>query len=117
MLPKAQRLSNSIEIREVIRRGVVVRTPNVIAHAQINPGQGIRFGYITGKRIGGAVVRNRTKRRFRELTKALITQPVGNEHRIEVMWRLQPGSATATTAQLERNIERVWHKILERVRA
>jgi ribonuclease P protein component len=37
-----------------------------------NNGQGIRFGITVTKKIGNAVVRNRMKRRFRELLRAAL---------------------------------------------
>jgi len=37
-----------------------------------NGGQGIRFGITVTKKIGNAVVRNRMKRRFRELLRAAL---------------------------------------------
>jgi ribonuclease P protein component len=37
-----------------------------------NSGQGIRFGITVTKKIGNAVVRNRMKRRFRELLRAAL---------------------------------------------
>lgn len=37
-----------------------------------NNGQGIRFGITVTKKIGNAVVRNRMKRRFRELVRAAL---------------------------------------------
>lgn len=37
-----------------------------------NDGQGIRFGITVTKKIGNAVVRNRMKRRFRELLRAAL---------------------------------------------
>ena len=37
-----------------------------------NEGQGIRFGITVTKKIGNAVVRNRMKRRFRELLRAAL---------------------------------------------
>jgi len=95
---------------------MVVRTPSVIAHARIADGVGIRFGYITGKRLGGAVMRNKAKRRFRELTKGLITDQVGDYQAVWVMWRLQPVAASATVAELERDIAQVWTKVLKRTR-
>ncbi|ANK11997.1 ribonuclease P protein component [Erythrobacter neustonensis] len=39
-----------------------------------NGGQGIRFGITVTKKIGNAVVRNRMKRRFRELLRAALPQ-------------------------------------------
>jgi ribonuclease P protein component len=37
-----------------------------------NGGKGIRFGITVTKKIGNAVVRNRMKRRFRELLRAAL---------------------------------------------
>jgi ribonuclease P protein component len=37
-----------------------------------NDGQGVRFGITVTKKIGNAVVRNRMKRRFRELLRAAL---------------------------------------------
>ncbi|WP_379923440.1 ribonuclease P protein component [Erythrobacter sp. R86502] len=37
-----------------------------------NEGQGVRFGITVTKKIGNAVVRNRMKRRFRELLRAAL---------------------------------------------
>lgn len=40
--------------------------------ARANDGQGKRFGITVTKKIGNAVVRNRMKRRFRELLRAAL---------------------------------------------
>jgi ribonuclease P protein component len=40
--------------------------------AQANGGRGTRFGVTVTKKIGNAVVRNRMKRRFRELLRAAL---------------------------------------------
>ena len=39
-----------------------------------NGGEGVRFGITVTKKIGNAVVRNRMKRRFRELLRAALPQ-------------------------------------------
>ncbi len=48
-------------------RGVRVARPGFVLLAQPNGGRGLRFGVTVTKKIGNAVVRNRMKRRFREL--------------------------------------------------
>jgi ribonuclease P protein component len=62
-----------------------------------------RFGISTGRRIGGAVVRNRIRRRFRETLRAL--QP-----RIEAGWDVlivaRPASSTAAFGELATALER-----------
>jgi ribonuclease P protein component len=53
------------------RAGFVLLTrPN----AGPNGGEGIRFGITVTKKIGNAVVRNRMKRRFRELLRAALPE-------------------------------------------
>ena len=48
--------------------------PGFVLLTRPNRGQGIRFGITVTKKIGNAVVRNRMKRRFRELLRAALPQ-------------------------------------------
>lgn len=57
-----------------------------------------RFGISTGKRVGGAVARNRVRRRLREIVRAW-------DHSGTVRWDIlivaRPGSAGASFAELQ----------------
>ena len=53
-------------------RGVRVARPGFVLLAHPNGGKGRRFGVTVTKKIGNAVVRNRMKRRFRELLRAAL---------------------------------------------
>ena len=53
-------------------RGLRVARPGFVLLAQPNQGQGKRYGITVTKKIGNAVVRNRIKRRFRELLRAAL---------------------------------------------
>lgn len=53
-------------------RGLRVARPGFVLLAYPNGGQGKRYGITVTKRIGNAVVRNRMKRRFRELLRAAL---------------------------------------------
>ncbi|ANY18553.1 Ribonuclease P protein component [Tsuneonella dongtanensis] len=55
-------------------RGVRVARPGFVLLAQPNGGRGKRFGVTVTKKIGNAVVRNRMKRRFRELLRGELPQ-------------------------------------------
>ena len=48
-------------------RGLRIARPGFVLLARPNEGQGLRYGITVTKKIGNAVVRNRMKRRFREL--------------------------------------------------
>lgn len=53
-------------------RGLRVARPGFVLLARPNGGLGKRFGVTVTKKIGNAVVRNRMKRRFRELLRAAL---------------------------------------------
>ena len=55
-------------------RGLRVARPGFVLLAQPNGGQGKRYGVTVTKKIGNAVVRNRMKRRFRELLRAALPE-------------------------------------------
>lgn len=48
-------------------RGLRVGAPGFVLLVRPNEGQGMRYGITVTKKIGNAVVRNRMKRRYREL--------------------------------------------------
>ena len=55
-------------------RGLRVARPGFVLLAHPNGGQGKRYGITVTKKIGNAVVRNRMKRRFRELLWACLPE-------------------------------------------
>ncbi|WP_374407854.1 ribonuclease P protein component [Pelagerythrobacter sp.] len=55
-------------------RGLRVARPGFVLLAHPNGGRGKRFGITVTKKIGNAVVRNRMKRRFRELLRAALPE-------------------------------------------
>jgi len=55
-------------------RGLRVARPGFVLLAHPNGGLGKRFGVTVTKKIGNAVVRNRMKRRFRELLRSALPE-------------------------------------------
>ena len=53
-------------------RGLRIARPGFVLLARPNGGESMRFGITVTKKIGNAVVRNRMKRRFRELLRAAL---------------------------------------------
>jgi ribonuclease P protein component len=61
-------------------------------------------GFVVSKAVGGAVVRNRTRRRLRALMAARLTRlPAG----ADVVVRANPAAADATSAQLAHDLDRL----------
>jgi len=67
--PQSRRLTRPIEFERIKKNGRVQRGQFLILSAL--PGQANRFraGFITSRKIGGAVVRNRVRRRLREIVR------------------------------------------------
>ena len=63
-----------------------------------------RFGFSTGRRLGAAVVRNRVRRRLREIIRALSPRLVEGW---DVLLVARPPSATASYAELAEAVERL----------
>lgn len=55
-------------------RGLRVARPGFVLLAHPNDGKGKRFGITVTKKVGNAVVRNRMKRRFRELLREALPE-------------------------------------------
>lgn len=55
-------------------RGLRVARPGFVLLANPNGGRGKRYGITVTKKVGNAVVRNRMKRRFRELLRAALPE-------------------------------------------
>lgn len=74
-----------------------------------------RFGFIAAKSVGGAVVRNRVRRRLKAACYQLREQaPVG----AEIVVRAQPSAAAASYAELLNDVAHAFeraHKLAARV--
>lgn len=73
MAPELAKLTRRADFLAA-NRGLRVARPGFVLLARPNGGLGIRYGITVTKRIGNAVVRNRMKRRFRELLRAALPQ-------------------------------------------
>lgn len=115
MLPAPHRLRSSADIRAANRApgGARGRARLVVLHvrrAARSPNDPVRVGFVVSKAVGGAVVRNRTKRRLRAVMAARLTGIPGGT---DVVVRANPPAGQATSAQLAQELD----ELLEHAKA
>jgi ribonuclease P protein component len=68
--PRARRLTRASEYERVKREGLVRRGKLLTLSATVVENSGLcRVGFVTSRRVGSAVVRNRVRRRLREIVR------------------------------------------------
>ena len=111
MLPQTARLHESADFRRVTRSGVRSGRPTLVVHAASGTGSQSRVGFVVSKAVGGAVVRNRVKRRLRHLVaQQLAGVPVGRD----VVVRALPAAA-ASPDRLPGDLSSAWAQAMRRV--
>lgn len=99
--PKAKRLTRNAEFLRVKSEGNAARGALIILGVlptEVDEPIRFRAGFVTSKRVGGAVVRNRVRRRLREIVRR-------HQHNIRSgIWLVviaRTAAASASYAQLE----------------
>ena len=70
----APRLKKRAEFLHVAAKGRKIPVKGLVLQALPRPGEQVRLGFTATKKIGNAVVRNRTKRRLREAARIYLRQ-------------------------------------------
>ncbi len=106
MLARAHRIVDGDHLRLVSRRGSRVASEYFVAARLITqPEAPGRFGFVVSKQVGGAVVRNRVKRRLREMAQGEITRGFWGE---DVVVRALPAAGAASYEDLLRAWDRAF---------
>jgi ribonuclease P protein component len=104
-------MSHSEDFRRTIRQGVRVGRPTLVLHADSSPSDQVRIGFVVSKAVGGAVARNRVKRRLRHLAASrLADTPVGTR----MVVRALPRSAEIRN-ELSSDLSSAWASALRRL--
>ena len=72
---REQRLRRRRDFAETYRGGRTYRNNLLVVRVRSNALPTTRFGFVAGKAVGGAVVRNRVKRRLREAARVTPVRP------------------------------------------
>ena len=114
MLAAPHRLRSSADFRAGVRApGSSRRSGRLLVvhlnHAARTSMAPARVGFVVSKVVGGAVVRNRTKRRLRAFMAARLPGiPTG----CDVVVRANPAAGDATSAQLGDELDRLLRQVL-----
>lgn len=117
MLPAPNRLRERADFTSAVRssggcragsRLLVVHATSTDARAGLPP----RVGFVVSKAVGGAVLRNRTKRRLRALVAERLPRiPNG----LDLVVRANPAAASATSRELAVALDPLLHRVIGRL--
>lgn len=115
MLPEPYRLRRRADFSATVRGGRRMGRQALVVHARERGAtdtlvsiDGPRFGLVVSKAVGPAVIRHRVARRFRHICAGLVdTLPVDTD----VVIRALPGSATATSRELDKQLRSVLRRM------
>lgn len=115
VLPRSARMTSSADFQSAVRSGVRAGRPTVVVHARSAPGspqsvpEDVRVGFVVSRAVGGAVVRNRVKRRLRHLARQrLVELPRG----LRLVVRALPPAAGAEA--LAADLDWAWARAVSR---
>jgi len=117
VLPAPNRLRQRADFTAAVRSSGGLRAGSrlMVVHAHptgTRAGLPPRVGFVVSRAVGGAVVRNRTKRRLRALVANRLDRfPDG----LDVVVRVNPAAAGATSAELARSLDPLVDKVLGRL--
>ena len=97
--PASARLKRRADYQNVYKHGVRVTGRHVVLFLLQSREQAGRFGVTASRRIGGAVVRTRAKRRLRELYR--LHRRDGEGRSYDIVANARRSSATAPWAEIE----------------
>jgi ribonuclease P protein component len=97
---REERLTKPQQYASVYRKGSSRASNLLVMRALPNGLTSSRFGFSVSKRVGGAVVRNRVKRRLRDI---LPVMPVKSAW--DIVFIVRPAAATADYATLKSAVE------------
>ena len=128
-MPRQARMRRPAEFRRAVREGRRAGRPALTGHlfvaqvaadgtppagaedGTVRPGESAKVGFIVSRAVGSAVVRNRVKRRLRDLMgRYLGSLPAGSL----LVVRANPAAASARQADLAADLDLVLARLLRR---
>ncbi|MGZ5421205.1 MAG: ribonuclease P protein component [Aeromicrobium sp.] len=102
MLARGNRMRTSEDFRQTIRFGRRSARPTLVAHVVPGGTGPTSVGFVVGKAVGPAVVRNRVKRRLRHLLRSRVDQLPAGTH---LVIRALPPTAGQASSSLAGDLD------------
>ena len=113
MLAKANRVTSATDYRRLVRSGRRARGALILAYGRrTGTADPLRVGVIVARNVGGAVVRNRVRRRIKAAAWQLTAGTAG----LDVVVRALPAAADASWQALAGEVEDAVSTLAARVR-
>jgi ribonuclease P protein component len=101
VLSRAHRVVSGADYRRIVRKGRRVSGRTTIAYLdRVVPGDDARFGFIVSRAVGGAVERNRVRRRLKAVCYSLLPEAPARA----VVLRALPSAADADWDELRSEV-------------
>ncbi|MEV0198015.1 ribonuclease P protein component [Nonomuraea sp. NPDC050691] len=111
MLSRESRMRRGEEFQAAIKRGKRAGRPALVMHLAISGDETPRVGFVVSKAVGGAVIRNKVKRRLRHLMRDRLERlPRGSL----LVVRANPPAASARSEQLAAELDLALDRLLRR---
>jgi ribonuclease P protein component len=109
VLPGRNRIHHGEDFRRVFRTGRKVGSKQLVVHylSSTDESHAARVGFVVSKAVGNAVVRNRVKRRLRNIVYGRLPELEDGEM---IVFRALPAAARAEFDELEAAVERLLRK-------
>ncbi|MFM5905950.1 MAG: ribonuclease P protein component [Micrococcales bacterium] len=112
MLARENRLIKPEDFRSTMKLGRKVSAASVVLYLKrVEDQPQARFGFVVAKTVGNAVVRNRVKRRLRELARANLVESSG----MDVVVRPLPAAADYDWNTLQTDFQQAMQQGLAKV--
>lgn len=116
-LPRTSRVASSAEIRSLFQRGKRRRTRHLDAFIAPSPAAFPRLGVVVPKHKHTIVLRNRLRRRLRELGRTTLLPALRNQgEAVDVMLRARPEAYAATFQELRDQVGQLAEELCSRGR-
>lgn len=115
MLKAEHRLRRSGDFSSAVRRGAAARRASLVVHVATGTDEDgpVKVGFVVGRAVGGAVVRNAVRRRLRHLVAARVDSlPSG----ATVVVRALPGAGFAARDSLAADLDKALTSAITRSR-